>query len=145
MSTRKAWSEVRANLRGSVSASAAAYGYTLTVFSSGSLGHHALGAPHVLQVLLFIFGAVLGFTGVEVLANGGLEGSDEEATPVKLSVWGNAHLPAAGLAVGASWLALQALDSDLAWLLIGLVATAVYLVVNAAQATFAARGSPSSR
>ncbi len=131
--------DMRRNLRASVSASAAPYGYTLTVFSTGSVAAYEIGKPHVVELLLFVAGAVLAFLAVEVAAYVGLRVRVERQAPSTVEAWGHAHLVSAGLAIGSSWAVLQALDSTVGWLVVGFVSTAVYLLLYAAQRTLAAR------
>ena len=52
-------------------------------------------------------------------------------------LWGGFHLISVGLAIAASSLVVGAVDGWLAWPLVGLVATATYLLVIAGQFTIA--------
>jgi hypothetical protein len=133
--------DLRRNLRVSVAASAAPYGYTLTVFSTGSVAAYEIDKPHVFELLLFVAGAVLGFLAVEVAAYEGLRVHPGQNAPGPVEAWGHAHLISTGLAIGASWAVLQAVDSTVGWLVVGFVSTAVYLVVFAVQRTLAARAA----
>jgi len=47
----------RSSLRASTSASAVPYGYTITIWSAGTLSAGTLGQPHLAEVLLFMAGA----------------------------------------------------------------------------------------
>ena len=132
---------LRANLRSSVAASAAPYGYTLTIFSTGSVGAHLIGKPHVFQVLLYVAGAVLAFVFVGTLAFGSFRVQFEHREPPAIAIWGNAHLLSAGLAIGISWVSLQLVQSGVGWLMIGFLCTATYLILNAVQMTVAVRST----
>ncbi len=129
---------LRERLQDSVAASAAPYGYTLTIFSTGSLASHFIGTPHLPEVLLFVAGAVLAFLSIELIAFGHLR-VRLVRSPLPQQAWGHAHLLSAGLAIFVSWVALQALDDELGWLAVGFLSTAVYLIVNAVQALLASR------
>jgi hypothetical protein len=51
----------RTDLRGVVSSSASAYGYTLTIWSTGAMLFHFYRPPSSPKVFLFLGGAVLAF------------------------------------------------------------------------------------
>jgi hypothetical protein len=131
--------EFRHNLRGSVAASAAPYGYTLTVWSSGMVSLDQLGRPHLGQVLLFIAGAVGGFLLVEVAAYGSVRVRLIHTAPPLITVLGNAHFAAGGLAVVCVWALDHAAHGRGGWAVSGFAATTVYLLLNAAQTTLATR------
>lgn len=130
----------RAHLRAAISASAAPYGYTLAVFSSGSICEQQLAKPHVYEVLLFVAGAALAFLGAELAAFRSLQiRLGGQSTPPH-AAWGYAHLTSAGLAIVATWALLQAVQAKVAWALSGFVVTAVYLAVSAAQTMLSETG-----
>jgi hypothetical protein len=56
-----------------VSASAAPYGYTLTVWSSGALLIHFRRAPTVWEVFLFLTGAVIAFATLWLIGRDAIE------------------------------------------------------------------------
>lgn len=119
--------EFRAALGTVVSASAAPYGYTITLWSSGALLIHYHGFPAVGDVFLFLTGALLGFAFVGTFAHGALR------TRVPISP-GPGHILAGllqwfatGLAVGSVAL-VAAVPGWVAWSLGSMVATSVYLV-----------------
>ena len=60
----------RSDLRNVVGSSA--YGYTLTVWSTGMVLSHAYGLPSPPQILYFFAGAVVAFALVGMLAFGGV-------------------------------------------------------------------------
>ena len=60
----------RTHLRSAVATSAAPYGYTLTVWTSGAVTSHARGIPTAWEALLFLAGAVVGFGLTAGLAYG---------------------------------------------------------------------------
>lgn len=132
---------LRRELRASVVDSAAPYGYTLTIFGAGSVADYIVGKPHVFEVLLYIAGAVLGFLLVGTIAYDRLTVRLRKPEPSPEAIWGHAHVLSAGAAIGASWAFLQALTSDVAWLIVGFLATSIYLFLNAVQATIAARSA----
>jgi hypothetical protein len=120
-----------------VAASAAPYGYTLTVWTSGAVTMHAQGAPSALEALLFLAGAVVGFAAVGIAAHGSpteILGTSQE---VRVRLSGGFHLPSVGLAIGLAALVSELSDGVLAWPVVGFFSTSVYLVVMAAQFTIA--------
>jgi hypothetical protein len=62
----------RSDLINVVGSSASAYGYTLTIWSTGMVLSHAYGLPSPPLVFSFFVGAVVGFAVVGVLAFGGV-------------------------------------------------------------------------
>ena len=66
--------DYRHHLRAVVAASAAPYGYTLTLWTAGAVTTHAEGLPSALDALLLLAGAVTGFAGVAAFAYGGING-----------------------------------------------------------------------
>lgn len=130
----------RSDLRGVVGSSATAYGYTLTVWSTGSVLSHAYGPPSPPLVFAFLAGAVLAFAVVGVLAFGGVT-TEFGGGSGHVQLWGSFHFLSAGLAVGAAWLTSLVAPSLLGWALGAFVATAAYLVVVGAENTVADRRS----
>jgi uncharacterized membrane protein SirB2 len=130
--------EFRRSLRAAAAASATPYGYTITTWASGTLTATTIGAPHLLDVLLFVAGAVIAFVLAEGAAHGSA-GALAPAPPPVVPVWAHAHLLPAGGAVVLVWAADQAIDGTAAWLTAGFLATGAYLLLGALQTTVAAR------
>jgi hypothetical protein len=130
----------RSNLRLSVAASAAPYGYTITIWSSGAVSMSELGVPDLPRALLFMAGAVAAFALVEMAAYGALGVKLVVMDQPHVAIWAHAHIGAAGLAITSVWLAVKAIDAAGAWLAAGFLATAIYLLLNALQLTLAASG-----
>jgi hypothetical protein len=127
----------QAHLQAAVATSAAPYGYTLTIWTSGAVTTHSRGIPTALEALLFLAGAVAGFALVGAAAHGSalrVLRTPEEPT---VRLWGGFHLPSVGLAIGGSSLVVALVDGVLAWPLVGFSATSIYLLVIAAQFTVA--------
>lgn len=122
----------RSDLRVVVGASATAYGYTLTVWSTGSILTHAYGLPSPLEIFSFFGGAVLAFAAVGILAFGGVQARPGGAAS-RAELWGSFHFPSVGLAVGAAWLISAYASSFPGWPLGAFAATALYLTVVAAE------------
>jgi len=127
----------RSHLKTAVATSAAPYGYTLTIWTSGAVTTHSRGIPTAWEALIFLAGAVLGFGVTAALAYGrpGEIMASREHGNVRL--WGGFHLISVGLAIGAAALVNAVVKDVIAWLIVGLVATSVYLLVIAAQFTLA--------
>ena len=87
--------QYRSDLRNVVGSSASAYGYTLTIWSTGMVLSHAYGPPSPPQVFSFFLGAVVGFAVVGILAFGGVSAEfGAESSRIRLwaasasSLWG---------------------------------------------------------
>lgn len=124
------------SLRSAVGSSAAPYGFTLAVWTTGAVIINARGMPSAVNALEFAAGAVLAFACVGFLAFGDLTGSGVEGQP-KTALWGNFHFLSVGLAIGAAVLVTTLLDTDLVWILASFVSTACYLLVLGAEFTAA--------
>ena len=116
-----------------VAASAAPYGYTISIWSSGAIVAHAHGAPDVLNVALFALGALVGFaalglasTAIAACTAATLDRGSERVAA------GMLNLLAVGAALGSAVVLAQT-PGRLAWLLASLAATALYLLAASAQ------------
>ena len=88
-------------LRTTVAASAAPYGYTLTIWTSGAVLSHARGIPSSTFAVLFLIGAVGAYALVGALVFAGL--SEQQAPEsARAVVWGALHFFSVGLAIGAA-------------------------------------------
>lgn len=115
-----------------MAASAAPYGYTLTVWTSGAVLSHARGIPSTVNALLFLVGAVTAYALVGGLAFGGF--SDHLAPePARAVVWGALHFFSVGLAIAVVSLVAHGVQSDAAWPIGGFLATSLYMLGSAAQ------------
>ena len=85
----------RTDLRGVVGSSASAYGYTLTVWSTGAVLSHFYGAPSPPKVFFFLGGAVLAFALVGGLAFGGVTKRFGGGSG-RVELWGSFHLFSGG-------------------------------------------------
>ncbi len=127
----------RAHLQSAVAASAAPYGYTLTIWTSGAVTTHEQGLPTAWQALLFLFGAVIGFGITAAIAYGRPTEIFASRTHGFVRLWGAFHLVSVGLAIGFVAVVVELVDNSVVWLLVGLIATTVYLMAIAAQFTLA--------
>ena len=127
----------RTHLKSAVAASAAPYGYTLTIWTSGAVTTHARGIPTAWEALLFLSGAVLGFGVAAAFAYGRPSEILASREHGSVRLWGGFHLVSVGLAIGAAALVTASIKNPVAWMIVGFVATLVYLVVIAAQFTLA--------
>jgi hypothetical protein len=116
-----------------VAASAAPYGYTISIWSSGAILVHAHGAPDVLDVVLFALGALAGFAALglasTVIAACTAATLDRGSERVAA---GMLNLLAVGAALGST-VVLAGISGRLAWLLASFAATSLYLLVASAQ------------
>lgn len=127
-----------------VSASAAPYGYTVSLWSSGALLIHYRGNPNVGEIFLFAAGALAGFALLGIRArpvlevSGPIEGSSERV------ITGALHWFSVGVAVGAVVLIAE-IPSWVAWLLGSLTATTLFLLCSSLQLAFVATRGPEGR
>src|SRR4051812_27449615 len=109
----------RAHLQAAVATSAAPYGYTLTIWTSGAVTTHAQGIPTALEALLFLAGAVAGFALVGAGAHGSAARVLRTPEEPTVRLWGGFHLPSVGLALAGSSLLVALVHGVLAWPLVG--------------------------
>ena len=124
----------RQHLRAVVAASAAPYGYTLTVWTAGAVTTHSeQELPSSTDALLLLTGAVLGFGAVGALAFGGINGVLAPGTRGEVRVWGGMHFPAVGTSILLVTGVTAVVHGPLAWALVGFTATTTYLLVIGGQ------------
>jgi hypothetical protein len=126
---------LRQNLRGSLAAAAAPYGYTLSIWSCGAVSMHTLGSPAPGEVLLFLGGAALGFGLLALAVFRAFVVDLETPDSKRLSLLGTVHILSAGSAVLAVWGATAAIDGTLGWPVAGFLATVLYILVTGIQVT----------
>jgi hypothetical protein len=133
----------RQQLRRVVAASAAPYGYTLTVWTSGAVATHAQGAvPTPVQALLLLSGAALGFGTVGAFAFGGVDRVMTADAGGHVRVWGGMHLFSVGSSIGIVTGLTRLVHGGVMWVLVGFAATATYLSLVGAQFWLATRRQP---
>jgi hypothetical protein len=125
-----------AALGATVAASAAPYGYTLTIWTSGAVLSHARGIPDTLDALLFLVGAVTAFGGIAAVT---ISRAPERIVPrpAHSAIWGGLHFVSVGLAIAAASTVAHLVTNTAAWPLAGFVATAIYLLASASQLALA--------
>jgi hypothetical protein len=123
---RRPGSALRAGIGTVVAASAAPYGYTLTIWSSGAVLIDYRGKPSVGDVFLFLAGAVLGFSTLGLLAQGPLANRRSIDRRRDRVIAGALDWAAVGAAVGIVAL-LANVHGWVAWPLGSFVGTLVYL------------------
>ena len=128
----------RTDLRGVVGSSATAYGYTLTVWSTGSILSGAYGPPSAPQVFAFLAGAVVAFAVVGLLAFGGVT-AEFGGGSGRVELWGGFHFLSVGLAVALAWLISASAPVFPGWPLAAFVATGAYLLIVGLEQTAADR------
>ena len=121
-----------------VAASAAPYGYTISIWSSGAVLMHFHGTPSVADVFGFLAGALTGFGLMGLLARGGLTSEDPRAHAPDRVLAGAMHWLAAGAAVGAAALVAR-IGGWEAWPLAAFTATAVYILGASVQLALVTR------
>ncbi len=126
----------RSALRATVAASAAPYGYTLTIWTTGAILSHARGIPTTTDALLLLVGAVAAYALVGGLAFGGMS-EHLVPEPSRAAVWGGLQFISVGLAIVAATLVANVVHNIGAWPLDGFLVTGIYLVAAASQLTIA--------
>ena len=132
------WGTYRRAARTTVASSAAPYGYTLTIWTSGAVLTHARGLPSTIEALLFMTGAVGGFTTVGLVVFEDLHA--RLAGDARPTLWSGLHILSIGLAIGMATLVAHLLTNIGAWPITGFVVTVIYLCVSALQVALTERG-----
>jgi hypothetical protein len=120
-----------------VSASAAPYGYTVSLWSSGAMLIHFRHSPDVAEIFLFAAGALTGFALLGLRARPILQSSGSIEGPGDRVVTGALHWFSVGVAVGAVALVAE-IPSWVAWPLGSLTATTLFLLCSSLQLAFVA-------
>ncbi|HEY1355410.1 MAG TPA: hypothetical protein VGF09_03760 [Solirubrobacterales bacterium] len=130
-------SRYRAHLQAAVATSAAPYGYTLTIWTSGAVTTHAEGLPTTIDALLFLAGAVAGFALVGAGAHGSAVRVFRNPEESAVRLWGGFHIPSVAVAIAGSSIVVALFSGPVVWPLVGFFATSIYLLGIAAQFTIA--------
>ena len=125
-------SALRAALGTMLAASAAPYGYTVTLWSSGAIVIRSHGLPHVPEVFAFAAGALSGFGLMGLMARGTLTGMDSLGDAADRVLAGSLHWLAVGAAVGLVALLAQ-IDGWEVWPLSSFAATVLYILIASFQ------------
>lgn len=128
MSTRT----LRAALGTMVAASAAPYGYTISIWSSGAMLMRTHGTPDAGEIFGFLAGALTGFGLMGLLAQGALARMESLDHAGDRVLAGAMHWLAAGSAVGTVALIAE-LHGWEAWPLCSFAATTIYILGASAQ------------
>jgi hypothetical protein len=129
---------LRAALGTIVAASAAPYGYTISIWSSGAVLLHVHGVPTVAEVFAFLAGALAGFGAMALAAQGAVARMESLDHPPDRVLAGALHWLAAGAAVGAAALIAE-IHAWEAWPLASFAATSVYILGASAQLAVVSR------
>ncbi len=129
----------RKKLRTTVGSSAAPYGYTLAIWTTGAVLTNARGIPDTLAAFAFMAGAVLGFALVGALAFGGITKHFDQDHGDAPLIWGSFHFFSIGAAIGVAALVAYFVESFIAWPLGAFLSTTTYLLVAGAESAIAYR------
>lgn len=135
----------RDHLQAVIGATAASYGYTLTIWTTGAIASHSAGAPDGLDALLFLVGALVAFACIGALAHGRVDAVLTNDRSREVHLWGALHFPAVGLAVVETAVIVALVRGWSIFPVTSFAATFTYLATIAAQFTYAdrCRGGPS--
>jgi hypothetical protein len=120
-----------------VAASAAPYGYTISVWSSGAVLIHTHGVPTVGEVFAFLGGALCGYGTIALLARDAVGAAPQVDDASDRVLAGALHWLAAGGAVGSVALIAE-IGGWEAWPLASFALTCVYLLGASVQLAFVA-------
>jgi hypothetical protein len=137
----------REHLQAVVGATAAPYGYTLTVWMAAAIVVHAAGAPDGLEAIPFLVGAVGAFACIGAAAHGHVDAVISADRSREVRLWGALHFPAIGLTVGETATIVSLVHGPAIFPITSFTVTFAYLAVIAAQFAFAdrRRGERSAR
>ena len=130
---------VPAALGETVSASAAPYGYTLTIWGSGAVLIRSHGTPSVGEVFVFVAGALVAFDLLGLVSGGALVRRESLARRRDRVFAAALDWSAVGAALGAVAL-LAEIRGWVPWLVGPLVATLAYILAAALQLALVAAG-----
>ena len=122
-----------AALRSTLRATAAAYGYTLTISTSLGLLTSVHGSPHSGRLFLFVAGGVTGFAVLEVATM--LLPTDDSQPQSAFPFAGVLNLLSVCAGLGAAVGLAHAVHDAVGWYVTPLGATVAYLAVVALQIT----------
>ena len=118
---------MKADVARTVRAARTPHGYTLAVWSAGSLCIHAHGQPDLGAVLLFIAGATCIFGLITWWVRSSV------ITPPPDLPWAAVHLVAVVAAASAAWLAARVLSAPWCWLACSSASSGIFLLAHSAQ------------
>jgi hypothetical protein len=136
--------DYRRHLRAVIAASAAPYGYTLTIWTAGAVTTHAEGIPSALDAMLLLAGAVAAFGAIGAFAYGGVNSPLVPGARGQIRIWGGIHLPSVGASILLVALVNSLVHGHAVWPVVGFTATATYLLVITVQFRFAAHTASES-
>ncbi|HTU86513.1 MAG TPA: hypothetical protein VMF57_13115 [Solirubrobacteraceae bacterium] len=123
---------LRSSLATIVPASAAPYGYTLSIWSTGALLLRSHGTPSTADTLMFVAGAIAGFNLLGAIAVGDIRHTRSVERRQDRVLAGVLDWVALG-AVLAVVFAISRIHGSAPWILGPLAATIVYLLVASLQ------------
>lgn len=132
----------RQQLRTVLSATAAPYGYTLSLWAGGAMASRSANAfPTTVETLLLVGGAIAGFGLLAGAAFGGLGEGFVPTVRRQVKVWGGLHIPALGITILTCAGLVEVLRGRVMWLSIGFAVTTTYLLVLSGQYWLTGRAS----
>ncbi len=129
----------RTGLQASIRNNTTAYGFSIMITASYGALASIGGEPTVVDVLLFVFGAILAFVGIEAVVSAGFRRHVAEEPPEVVALGTALSFVSAGVAVGTAALCGEVLSDQLAWPVGAFTATAAYILISAAEMAAAER------
>ncbi|MGH2939595.1 MAG: hypothetical protein ACRDPE_15920 [Solirubrobacterales bacterium] len=130
------------HLRAVVAATAAPHGFTLTIWTSAAIAGHAAGAPDDFEAILFLVGALAGFSFVGTAVYGRIDALLSTDRPHEVRLWGALHFPAIGVTVVETVAITKFVTGAAVFPIASFTATSTYLAISAMQFTLAGARRP---
>jgi hypothetical protein len=119
------------------------YGYTVTIWASGSLLIHIRGTPNTLEAIMFVAGALLAFAVLASISSRLTAVvpthtvQERQLQPVTHPIFtAGLHITAVGLALGIASV-VEHVTGNIAWIVGSFTATAIYLAAASAELAIA--------
>jgi hypothetical protein len=120
------------SLRATLRATAAAYGYTLTIATTAATLISTKGPPRTGEVYLFVAGGLVGFALLEALLHV-LPSRGDERPQQAFPFAGALNLLSVSVALGGGDIITHIFPSATAWFVASMVATMLYMLLVAVQ------------
>jgi hypothetical protein len=116
---------------------ALAYGYSITATASFGMLAHTDGPLSVLRIFAFVIGSGIAFAGVNALVTRGYRQRVEEEPPVVVALSTSLSVVSISASVALALLLGWGLGGWVAWLLVALLGTWLYLSISALEMALA--------
>lgn len=122
-------------VQAAVSTNASAFGYSLVMTATFGALSRENGGPNTVELFVFLVGAALSFSAIEVVATGGFRRKLQEESPDLVLAGSSVNLFSLVLSLAAVYLVDWLFPSPFDWLLGPFAATLAYVLAVALQMT----------